>query len=163
MFSKSWKQTSLNSLQRLLDERYSTTWLCSSDGTCSAHLSASWFTSPSPPNLGGGWLSQHCSRPPICSHFVSCAEQEVLCLQLFPALQTKELCRQKKKKKKNTYTQTPTHTLKHNSKHTSPSFVLPLSLCSGCPSQMWRWPPGMTGWGQTHVCFSFQDNIASCA
>lgn len=67
------------------------------------------------------------------------------CLQLFPALWTKELLQAQ--------THTPKHT--YNSIHTSSSFTLPLSLSSGCPSLMWRWPQGMMGWSQKHVLLSF--------
>lgn len=42
------------------------------------HLHALWFTSPSLSNLGGGSLSQHCSRPPMSGHLVSCSQWEVL-------------------------------------------------------------------------------------
>lgn len=80
------------------------------------------------------------------------------CLQLFPALWTKELLAWP-----HTCTHSPhTHTHTHTSIHTSSSFMLPLSLCSGCPSLMWRWPPGKMGWSQEHVSFPFPHNIIAC-
>lgn len=54
-----------------------------------------------------------------------------------------------------------THTWMHTTERTHPlPSRFPSSLSSGCPSLMWRWPPGMMGWSRKHVCFPFQDTAS---
>lgn len=96
-------------------------------------------------------LFQASRTPPFC--FLG--KNRKSCLQLFPALWTKELLQ--------AWRHTHTHTLTHNIQFTHILFL------RVSPQPRFRMPltdvemtPGMMGWRQKHVCFPFQDKTTAC-